>query len=48
VALGRQRCTRQSMRLFGQLSWVSISFVDRDLVSQHFSLVLVPGMWLCC
>ena len=37
---------RQSIRLFGQLSWVSISFVDCDLVSQDFSLVLVPGMRL--
>jgi hypothetical protein len=31
-----------------RLSWVSISFVDRDLVFQDFSLVLVPGMRLQC
>src|SRR6185369_11231577 len=38
----------QSTRLFGQLSWVSISFADRDLVFQDFTLVLVPGMRLYC
>jgi len=34
------------MRLCSQFSWVSISFADRDLVFQDFSLVLVPGMRL--
>gem|GEM_PF-5698415 len=39
---------RESRRLFGQFSWVSISFADRDLVSQDLLLVLVPGMRLNC
>ena len=35
------------MRLCGQLSWASISYADRDLVSQDFSLVLFPSIRLC-